>query len=131
MMLATLHDLPPKWDGHVVVWDEWAEELPTSLVYHLPLRHFACEKCGSLTRRSGSVGQVGVIPEVTHAQIRRANAARKGGKYGLRRLFASRCADCGHDQVYDMDADELFDLEPCDYGDGGSHDPADIQGALF
>lgn len=134
--LPTHHGLPPRWDGCAVLWDDWAEHA-TSMEFHTPIKDRACRVCGSVERPLRATGQVAVMPEVTHDQLRGANAMRKGGKYGLRRLFASRCRDCSHDQVLVMPVDDptgdwdLFDLEPRDYGDEGSTDPTTDQGALF
>lgn len=108
------HDLPPLWDDQPVQWQGWERPVWTTLALHLPLESLACRKCGNLAAASRNAGVV----------------RPPGAGHPTRRLFATRC-DCGHDQVYDLDTDELWDLEDSDYGDAGSVDPNQVQGALF
>lgn len=126
------HDLPPRWDGHAVVWEPWQLSDHGSLRYHSALEVLACTACGSLNPLHWrSTGARALLPATSHDHIRSASAMGKGGRYALRTLSATRCLDCGHDQVYDLDAAELWDLDPSDYGDDGSVPPGQEQGQLW
>jgi hypothetical protein len=95
-----VHDLPPRWDGQPVTWGDWSIEAPTTLVFHMGPEAFACPRCGT----------------VEHQPLRcRGRYADIGGL-----LTATRCPHCAHDQVYDFETGELYDLEASDYGDEGS-----------
>lgn len=108
------HDLPPRWDGHAVEWAGWEDRGPTTLVFHLPVESHACPSCGSLAAQRGERANVGrVLPREGTTALHT----------GHRRLFATRCADCGHDQVYDLERDALYDLDDTDYGPEGSVEP--------
>lgn len=102
------NDLPPSWDGVPVTWAGWRDEPQTSLAYHLPLDHLACDQCGSLAGRLHNAG------------TRPATEPREGWPHPVRDIFASRCSDCGHDTVTDTRTNETWDLDPDDYSDAGS-----------
>lgn len=102
------HDLPPRWDDEPVTWTPWKSEPHTTLVFHTPLKDQACRVCGSLDTGQVAAGVIG----------------------GIVQLQVTRC-DCGLDTVYDRDADEAWTLDADDYGDTGSIDPSQVQGALF
>lgn len=115
------NDLPPRWDGRVVVWSEWRLANVGSLQWHAELAAIACSQCGSLDPRYwGTTGSVALADQITREQIEAATAAGKGGRYALRYLVLSRCIDCGHDTVFHMETGDLWDLEPDDYSDDGS-----------
>lgn len=100
-------------------WQGWEPESWTTLRLHLPLKDVACRVCGSLDPGRRNVG-------VVHAPAPDGVTLL----YPTRRLHATRCV-CGHDQVYDLETDECWDLDDTDYGDEGSVDPNTVQGALF
>jgi hypothetical protein len=56
--------------------------------------------------------------EENRARLRKL--AHKRAQVALRRLDAIRCQDCRHDQVWDTDTDEWWDLDHTDYGTEGS-----------
>lgn len=124
-VVKTPNDLPPRWDGNIVEWSPWKLTERGSIIFHQPLSSTACARCGLLEHRVWiSRGARAVLPSITLEQIRAATKARKGGKYALVRFYAERCLGCGHDQVYDLDEDELWDLDPSDYTDDGSGRPS-------
>lgn len=132
-LLALLreHDLPPFWDGLATVWDGWVTQ-PRAFVCPPPAPQ-CCRACGSMARPVINRGRVARVPAVTHARIQahkenrarlgRSNAHLAGRPVVLVRLFAWRCPDCLHDQVWDTDTDEVFDLDHTDYGPEGSKAP--------
>lgn len=124
------YDLPPMWDDRAAVWDDWTREPWTSASFHIPIGAFACRRCGVVDQKWSAKGVVAVLPSITHSQIRAAQAARKVGKYALVRLYATRC-HCGHDTVLDFETNDLWDLDPDDYGPQGSLHPDTIQETLF
>jgi hypothetical protein len=129
------HDLPPFWDGLAVVWDSW--EL-------LPLVHMCgrgvgfvepCQECGSTGPRRMAVGLLGTSNEVTHADLWRENRVpvvfrQHRESVARRSLIAFRCLQCLHDVVLDSRDGQVWDLEPIDYCESGSVDPA-VDGVLF
>lgn len=99
------HDLPPKWDGERVAWEPWEDEMLTSLRFCEPVEDRTCDQCGLIdAHRKQAVGR---FPDSDHPHVWR--------------LRVSRC-ECGHDAAYDILTGELWDLEPDDYTDAGSHE---------
>lgn len=89
------YDLPPFWDGHRVQWGRWE----IGWITLCRERASCCPYCGSTER-----------PPVCHGVI----AGQKN------RLWAYRCPDCRHDQVYELRGDSVWDLDESDYTDVGS-----------
>lgn len=102
-------DLPPSWDGEPVSWTPWTAHR-TTLAFHLPPDALACDQCGAVDEPATCWG---------------IRAAEVPGP--IRDLSAARCRHCGHDVVTDHRTDQRWDLEPEDYGPGGSTPP----GTLF
>lgn len=131
------HDLPPLWDGLAVVWEPWTNLLGGDAFARVficprPPKPECCGACGSLTPAVHARGYVARVPAVSHDRIREVDAARARlpikarhhvAPKALLRLFAFRCPDCRHDVVHDITTDEMWDLEPSDYGDVGSDRP--------
>lgn len=122
------HDLPPRWDGLAVVWDGWHPQLP-AFICPPPKLPDCCRRCGSITQAVINRGRVARVPAVTHDAIEAADDRRDrlptGERHRIKakallRLYAFRCPDCKHDQVLDIDSNELWDLDDTDYGDDGS-----------
>lgn len=113
LVVTRAHDLPPLWDGEPVEWREWRDE---------PVM-FICTR----GRRKQ--------PDPPKRCARAAGTAREttqGLIGGLVRLHVVRCChDCCQDTVLDLETNEVWDLDDTDYGDAGSVDPNQIQGALF
>lgn len=125
-LLALLreHDLPPRWDGLAVVWDGWQTQIEAFVCP--PPKPTCCTVCGSLADPVTNRGRVARVPAVTHERIREHDEKRAhlaGRPPALHRLVAFRCPDCRHDQVWDTDADETWDLDHTDYGPDGSRAP--------
>ena len=130
------HDLPPKWDGHVVGWDSW-DTSPVFLCGPLELCNppatVRCEGCGSTASPATSRGRVYPLDGETHEQVRPVVKRTKSGREyeaGERtvrvrskpkvKLYAFRCLDCGLDEVFDLETRECWTLDETDYGDEGS-----------
>lgn len=125
------HDLPPLWDGLVVVWDGW-EALPTVIICP-PKPKDPCSACGSLTTPVVNRARVARSTVITRELLAERDAARERlpvtsrGKLkplALYRLTAFRCPDCRHDLVVDGETGESWDLDVTDYGDTGSKEPS-------
>lgn len=106
MTLDLERPLPVSWDGAEVAWREWANVGPVFMCDRSKRKHGLtigpeCSACGAAGRALSAAGVVD----------------------GLAVLVATRCLSCGHDQVYDRDADVLWDLGPEDYGLLGSVAP--------
>lgn len=96
------YDLPPRWDGHRVSWEDgWREEIPVMVCPPPP--DDACVECGLHRPVAVKWGRV----EVPDAAF-------------LGTLAAFRCMGCGHDDVYDTELQVLWSLGPEDYGVMGS-----------
>ena len=91
-------DLPPRWDGQRVTWDDWKDQADgfNSLDVHMPRE--ACERCSSKRRGPIIVGLVD----------------------GVVRLHVERCFRCGLDNVFDFETDTAWTLDDRDYGFAGS-----------
>lgn len=138
-LLVREHDLPPKWDGRIVEWTGWEPSLAPVFICpppRVPVRDESPRRCeyarGTNTERN--VGIVAVSPATTQADLDYENENRRllGGAVGKRPLLAYRrlvvtrcCHVCCQDAVYDMDTDELWDLDDTDYGDEGSVAPTE------
>lgn len=126
------HDLPPRWDGRVVIWKGW-EYQGTALVCPSP-QPTVCEGCGAPDMHRGfptqarNRGMVALSPSTTREQIaerdenkrRLGRLAHKSPSLALWRLFAFRCSDCKLDTVWDTDTNAWWLLDHTDYGDDGS-----------
>ena len=118
------HDLPPKWDGNAVLWSEWGENpFRHAFICPPPRERRVCPRCGSIEDPVYARGMVAQKRSTDVDRIRRYKAIGRPGEVAPWRLFAFRCVDCRHDQVYDMHKSEWWDLDPNDYGDDGSVDP--------
>ena len=125
------HDLPPRWDGHVVVWDGWepAADRPM-FICPPPKEPDSCTACGSLARPMRNKGRVADSAITAHAMIDQEDARRallppelrhKIPRRAFYRLVAHRCPDCRHDRVLE-DLTTWWDLDESDYTDDGSFD---------
>lgn len=95
------HDLPPYWDGQPVQWRDW-QHLHTTLIYHQPLEHTACEQCAVLDHRASCVGTLRTVPPQT--------------------LLALRCTHCKLDTVVNINTHEQWTLDASDYTAEGSYE---------
>lgn len=105
--LATMHDLPPLWDGDPVTWDAWHSGA-SSLDFHVPLADLACHHCGLLGSRQIAHGTIHHHPSVT------------GRIENVAVLFAFRCPGCLHDEVWDRRTDDMWEVDEDDYLAAGS-----------
>lgn len=125
--------LPQRWDGDVVKWDDWQEGVPTSADFHFGPR--TCDGCHSTIRPYWTFGrrQPG-RGEVFETWKFQTITARWGTTYQVHRpihvpawpviqFHATRCAWCGHTEVYDFDSTETWTLDDTDYGPDGSTRP--------
>lgn len=130
------HDLPPKWDGHVVAWTPW--EYARAGVFICPPPRFGaevCEGCRLPTTEKGfpcwstSKGLRADSPHLTLADFALEEAARARlpklvqGKLPCHwwiELYVSRCHHCDLDTVTDSTTGEVWTLDLTDYGDEGS-----------
>jgi len=119
------HDMPPKWDGHRVLWEGW--EVPPASTMRFHAKPECCRFCGSLAEPLFNRGRVWSNPgEVTpfrrpksYEEAAFNQRARRDGSC-LGSLFAFRCPDCRHDSVLEGSRGDLFDLDDSDYTDDGS-----------
>lgn len=125
------HDMPPRWDGLAVRWTPWEPQL-VGFICPPPKTRPCCSRCGSPHPPVVARGYIARSAVVTPEMLAANDAARDRLPFGQRhrvkplallRLHAFRCQDCRHDEVWDRDTDELFDLDPTDYGDEGSVAP--------
>ncbi|MEE6280162.1 hypothetical protein [Georgenia sp. MJ170] len=123
------YDLPPKWDGLLVVeWTPWAAPEPV-FICPPPTRRECCPGCGSAYPRVHARGMVANDARTTaedwayDRENRRklGPLAYKRPRIATWRLYAFRCQDCRHDEVWDTHTDEWWELDHTDYGAGGSH----------
>ncbi|HEX7352532.1 hypothetical protein [Brachybacterium sp.] len=82
------------------------------------------EAVPSACTRCGTVQTVDIIAtgRVLSSTVGPSGAQRDGTP--LAHLTAVRCADCGRDTVHEFAAGQTWDLDPEDYSDTGSWDPA-------
>lgn len=133
LTLTRVHDLPPYWDGHAVLWEGWQVEPPVFLCP--PPRPVRCEGCGSRAPSVTNRGLVAVWPSLTHDDLleEEDNRRRLGSAAHMRkprarwRLRALRCPDCQLDTVWDIETDEWWTLDHTDYGDEGSARPGGVR----
>jgi hypothetical protein len=128
LVLAREFDLPPRWDGLLVVqWTPW-EPQPHAFICPPSKARDCCPACASPEPRVHARGMVALRADLTRAQweyeeenrARLRKLAHKRAQVALWRLYAFRCQDCRHDQVWDTDTDEWWDLDHTDYGTEGS-----------
>lgn len=117
---AREHDLPPKWDGYPVEWEGWVQE-PHAFICPPPKDLGACGECGSLERRLHSRGTRRIAYD---DNVVRLGKGRLQHREMQATLSALRCPDCHHDTVVDLWTAEVWDLDPTDYGENGSHAPS-------
>lgn len=112
------HDLPPKWDGHHVTWDETWEEYVEPFICPPPKDLRTCEHCGSARKRlkKGGSYQSGTKTWRTKYNERKTSL-------DIRHLIAYRCTDCGVDEVTSRDKSgmQVWVLDPEDYTHTGSY----------
>lgn len=112
------HDLPPRWDGLPIEWDQWREP-PTVFLCPPPRQPEHCDHCGSTAPQSMSIGRIWTDPATAPPAISRARMRR--GRHLVGIITAFRCDDCTHDTVLDPSG-VLWDLDITDYSDEGSWD---------
>lgn len=118
--LPRAHDLPPRWDGCLVRWT-WRELPGWSQVFICPPpKPEPCRVCTSTGPLRHASGFLANSPDVTLEQINAADSAGRLGSVGVFVLALFRCTGCGHDMVFDMVQNEMWDLDPTDYTDDGS-----------
>lgn len=71
------HDLPPRWDGHVVVWDGWEAGALSDVRLCPPLPRECCPACGSLAETTTNRGRVARSGITTRQQIAARDASRR------------------------------------------------------
>lgn len=135
-LLAMLreHDLPPRWDGHAVVWSEWEYARPGVFICPPPPPE-VCAGCGMPTTERGfpcwsvAKGYRADSPTLTHADHAVEETARarlpvlvqdKLPRHWWIELHAHRCHHCHLDTVWDTTTDEWWTLDHTDYGPEGS-----------
>jgi Zn finger protein HypA/HybF involved in hydrogenase expression len=119
LTLMRENDLPPRWDGRVVVWEGWKDSMPNVFICP-PTKRDVCPNCGSGEPSTRNRGLVAKKRSTTLDTIEGTARAHQVGRVATWRLFAFRCTNCHHDQVWDMDLNELWDLDHTDYGPEGS-----------
>lgn len=130
------NEFPVKWDDRPVEWNT-EDPMPGRALSHFD---FTCNGCGASDAPVDCyVGRVDPAPGATF-EVDRERKLPSGRTYvrtvdvpawPLARLSLYRCLACGHDEVYDHETEQLWDLDDSDYGDAGSVDPEKVQGALF
>ncbi len=132
----TFPPLPQRWDGDHYLWDPWQQGVPSSLDIHMAADNDPnrCDACGTEALPHWAFGtrqpSAGEVVEVH--RLRRTRRTRR--EYLItdyerarptRTLYATRCAWCGHTEVYDLTSDEHWILDDTDYGPEGSRRPTD------
>jgi hypothetical protein len=128
LIVSHVHDLPTFWDGRKVEWEGWTTHQTTAR-FHLPPE--VCVACGLSAEHSINLGRVHPLPEETYVVSlykrlpsgRTYDKGRELSAWPVVFLVAFRCQHCEHDTVWDKRTDEWWDLDPSDYGEGGSPDP--------
>lgn len=132
LTLAREFDLPPRWDGLLVVqWTPWEARPDTVFICPPPKTRPCCPACGSPEPNVSCRGMVALSSLVTRERWEReeenrtrlGRLAHKRKPLALWRLYAYRCQDCRHDQVWDMLTGEWWNLDHTDYSDEGSTQP--------
>lgn len=103
--------LPPKWDGVLIEWGTWEPEMRMFICP--PPKPEPCPECGLIRPKAFTQGK----------RVPGPRGLRDRGPLALlyrQALHAYRCTGCGHDQVYDVETDQLSDLDMTDYGPDGS-----------
>lgn len=129
------HDLPPRWNGHAVVWDAWEHGDAHAVFICPPPRPEVCVGCGAPTVVRGvacwsrTIGYRADSPALPHDDHHRENEARarlpftvqaKLPRHWWITLHVYRCHHCQLDTVWDTETDEWWTLDHTDYGDEGS-----------
>lgn len=131
------HDLPPKWDGKVVIWQGWEYVHSGAFLCPAPSRE-VCEGCGMPTMERGfpcwstNWGLLAASAILTREDYLAEEAKRarlpeklrhKVTRHWWRSLCAFRCHHCSLDNVWDTTSGEMWTLDHADYGDKGSVAP--------
>jgi hypothetical protein len=122
--------LPGLWDGWEVTWEPMPE-VGQIFLCPPPKDLERCSECGTCAKPRMWSGLRHPQPEELFDSTR-----EKLGRFGrtvhiptrvpawpVIDLYAFRCGDCAHDEIWDMRTDEWWDLEPEDYGPTGSNRP--------
>jgi ribosomal protein S27E len=124
--------LPVSWDARPVDWEPWREQGRIFICDRSKRKSGltipSCSVCGSRRLFSTTGLRHPIAGDTVQGEYLRTH--RNGDRVfaqepmpPYRDLFATRCGDCGHDQVYDARSGELWDLGPEDYGLTGSVAP--------
>lgn len=132
-MSTTLHavpdngytDLPVEWDGLTLEWSAW-ETRWTTAEWHLPKE--PCEVCGCTDVRP--ISHATVIPKLGETFTAHREKTLPSGRvrqvpyqtpaWPVMRFIAFRCPQCGLDEVWDSQRQEMWTLDASDYGPKGS-----------
>lgn len=118
------HDLPPRWDGYKVIWDEWRD---VEVLICPPPKPVPCAQCRSTKPPRMAMGKL-VPPPGMVMRGQYEPRALPGGRtimvpqpaYPLYLLTAFRCPDCDLDTVLIRHERAEVVLDDTDYGDDGS-----------
>lgn len=116
--MTRFFDLPPKWDGLPVEWEDgWSVLSTTFNICRSRLNGSrileedpeVCSGCGMVRQTSTRSGTI---------------TYRMGKQTRYRRLTAFRCVRCGHDQIVELTPTGVmcWDLDAEDYTEAGSYE---------
>lgn len=110
------NDLPPRWDGELVLWQGWQSELEAVAMCPPPRSPIRCTVCRSTAAPLSNRGLIWHGMSAVERRLPRAPDAM---------LVAFRCPGCEHDHVLDGfgPSAQAWDLDPSDYSDDGSRWP--------
>ncbi len=138
LTLLREHDLPPKWDGRVVVWSGWEYVPPSSMTMWHSRGRDVCQGCGRPDTERGfpcwstnqglrASSQLLTVDDFHAEEARRAALPEplrgRVTRHFWRDLTAFRCHHCSLDTVWDTATDEMWVLDHTDYGPEGSTAP--------
>jgi len=119
------HDLPPRWDGLIVEWNQWSD---TEHIFVCPPpRPRPCSRCKSTRPPHINAGRLWTDPAAAPASISRGRLL--AGRHFIGMINAFRCPECQHDSVLDANG-QTWDLDPTDYTDNGSCDNTTLNPSL-